>query len=137
MKAVCQCGLTTIPLPGPPKGLFVCHCLDCRAQSSSAFGLSSLYDISSIDRSQLPKTLKKWERPTESGNQIACYFCEQCGSRMIHFNTAGYISVKGGAIQGMEALDWSKATHVFTRSKLPWVVIPKEAKQYEAEIPRK
>jgi hypothetical protein len=55
---------------------------------------------------------------------------------MVHVNTAGYISVKGGVIQGMEGFDWEKATHLYTRSKLSWIRIPEGAEQYEAEIPR-
>jgi hypothetical protein len=55
---------------------------------------------------------------------------------MCHVNTRGYISVKGGLIEGTEKLDWDKATHMYTRSKLPWVIIPPGAEQYEAEKPR-
>ena len=133
MKIACQCGLTTIPLLGPPQELFVCHCLSCRAQSSSAFGLSALYPSDTF--LTMPATLKCWTRPSDSGNTISCYFCEHCGSRMMHVNTRGYISVKGGVIEGMEGFEWEKATHLYTRSKLSWVVIPASAKQYEAEIP--
>lgn len=134
MKATCQCGLSSFELATPPKRLFVCHCLCCRAQSSSAFGLSLLYAVEDVP--ELPKTLKKWDRPTDSGNIISGYFCEQCGSRMAHVNTRGYVSIKGGVYEGMEKLEWEKATHLYTRTKLPWVVIPETAEQYQAEIPR-
>jgi hypothetical protein len=56
---------------------------------------------------------------------------------MLHVNTRGYISVKGGVIEGMDKFDWGSAAHLYTRTKLPWVVIPPEAEQYEADIPRK
>jgi hypothetical protein len=46
------------------------------------------------------------------------------------------VSVKGGAIEGTERLDWEGATHVYTRSKLGWVVIPEKAKRYLAGVPR-
>ena len=55
---------------------------------------------------------------------------------MVHVNSAGYISVKGGTIQGMEGWDWGEATHLYTRSKLPWIRIPEGVEQYEAEVPR-
>lgn len=42
-----------------------------------------------------------------------------------------------GAIQGMEKFEMEKATHLYTRMKLLWVVIPDGAKQYEAGISRK
>jgi hypothetical protein len=132
MKVVCQCGLSTFQLATPPKKLFVCHCLSCRAQSSSAFGLSLLYAVDGLP--DLPMTLKRWDRATDSGNTIACYFCEKCGSRLAHVNTRGYVAVKGGVYEGMEKLEWEKATHVFTRTKLAWVVIPDTAEQYEGEM---
>jgi hypothetical protein len=133
-KAKCQCGLTELDLPGPPKGLFVCHCTSCRKQSSSAFGLSAYYDYDSIPQLSTILTLRKFERPADSGYIVTGYFCAACGTRIAHVNSRGYISVKGGAIEGMEKLDWGKATHVFTRSKLPWVVIPEGAKAYESEV---
>jgi hypothetical protein len=55
---------------------------------------------------------------------------------MLHVNTRGYISVKGGVVEGMEKFDWGSAVHLYTRTKLPWVAIPPGAEQYEAEIPR-
>ena len=130
-KAICQCGLSEISLPGPPKGLFICHCLSCRKQSSSAFGMSAYYPANSIPLSH--PTLKTYERPAESGYIITGYFCEKCGCRLVHVNSRGYISVKGGAIEGCEKLDWGGATHVFTRSKLPWVVIPEGVKVFEGQ----
>ena len=53
---------------------------------------------------------------------------------MVHVNSQGYITVKGGVIEGMERFNWAKVTHLYTRSKLPWVIIPPEAEQYELEI---
>jgi hypothetical protein len=54
---------------------------------------------------------------------------------MVHVNTRGYISVKAGLIEGVEKMEWEKATHLFTRTKLPWVMIPLEAEQYVAGTP--
>jgi hypothetical protein len=55
---------------------------------------------------------------------------------MAHVNTAGYISIKGGVIEGMEGFEWGKAAHLYTRSKLPWIMIPEGSEQYEAEFKR-
>ena len=133
-KAKCQCGKSIVDLPGPPKGLFICHCLECRKQSTSAFGLSAYYDSDSIPQLSTILTLKIYQRPSDSGYRISGYFCENCGSRLAHVNSRGYISVKGGAIEGDQELEWGGATHVYTRSKMPWVIIPEGAKAYEGEI---
>jgi hypothetical protein len=44
MEGRCQCGAVrfTTPLAQPLK-VFVCHCLECRRQSASAFGVSAIF----------------------------------------------------------------------------------------------
>jgi hypothetical protein len=90
--------------------------------------MSAVYPTNSIE---IPRTMGKWFRDTDAGNTMDAYFCTGCGSRMVHVNSSGYISVKGGLIEGTENLDWGSAMHCFTRSKLPWVVIPEGAKSFE------
>lgn len=52
-------------------------------------------------------------RSTDSGNQLDCYFCKKCGSRIIH-STPGkdIVSIKGGCIEG---LDWTDAIHIWCK----------------------
>lgn len=52
MEAQCQCGAVrfTTPLP-KPLALYICHCSECRRQSSSAFGTSAIFP-----RFELPST---------------------------------------------------------------------------------
>lgn len=46
MEGRCQCGAVrfTTPLPQPLK-LYICHCLECRRQSSSAYGISAIFPV--------------------------------------------------------------------------------------------
>ena len=52
-------------------------------------------------------------RPTASGHMLNCYFCKECGTRVIH-STPGkdVVSVKGGCIEG---LDWKAAKHIWCK----------------------
>ena len=36
----CQCGAVRYECDAAPRTLYVCHCLECRHQSGSAFGMS-------------------------------------------------------------------------------------------------
>ncbi|KAB5584812.1 Mss4-like protein [Coniochaeta sp. 2T2.1] len=116
MEARCQCGAVTFKTPlEKPLALYICHCLECRRQTSSAFGTSAIFP-----RFQLPET-----------SVLSCYtyFCKSCGTRLLH-TTPGknVVSVKGGCIEG---LDWRKAIHIWTKSAM--VPIPEGSESYEEE----
>jgi hypothetical protein len=53
MEASCQCGAVSFRTPLPkPLALYICHCSECRRQTSSAFGTSAIFpkfDIPSTD----------------------------------------------------------------------------------------
>lgn len=44
MNVACQCGAVTFKTPlHEPLALYICHCLDCRRQSASAFAASAIF----------------------------------------------------------------------------------------------
>src|SRR5262245_16287856 len=44
MNGSCACGAVTFVTPTPtPMSVYHCHCIDCRKQSSSAFGTSAIF----------------------------------------------------------------------------------------------
>ncbi|KAI0390620.1 Mss4-like protein [Xylariaceae sp. FL0594] len=127
MEARCQCGAVRFKTPIPkPLALYICHCAECRRQSSSAFGTSAIFP-----RFELPRMggLACYTRPTHTGQTLYCYFCQKCGTRLIH-TTPGkpVVSVKGGCLEG---LDWSTAIHIWTKSAM--VPIPEGAEAYSEE----
>ncbi|KAK1781836.1 Mss4-like protein [Copromyces sp. CBS 386.78] len=127
MDASCQCGAVTFKTPlRHPLALYICHCAECRRQTSSAFGASAIFPRFPLPSEAL---LSCYKRPNPSGDFLECYFCKQCGTRLIH-STAGknFVSVKGGCIEG---LDWSKAIHIWTKSAM--VPIPENATSTDEE----
>jgi len=40
MTGGCQCGGVRFELWDAPEAVYVCHCIECRRQSGSAFGIS-------------------------------------------------------------------------------------------------
>lgn len=129
----CQCGSVRFTIDAEPVGLYACHCIECRKQSASAFGISVIMPRTSFRIAQGEP--KSWTRPADSGNRVRCWFCPDCGSRLWHEADPpdSTISIKGGALD--RDVDLSKAVHIWTARKLPGVVIPPDAEQYPAEPP--
>ena len=127
MEARCQCGSVAFETPIPrPLALYICHCHDCRRQSSSAFGTSAIFP-----RFALPdnKNISCYSRPTSSGHILYCYFCKVCGTRLLHATPGkNVVSVKGGCLDG---LDWKKAIHIWTKTAM--VPIPEGSECHSEE----
>jgi hypothetical protein len=127
----CQCGRIRYLAPRKPLALYVCHCTECRRQSSSAFGLSFVVPRDAFKVVQGHPEF--WTRQTASGHSLECAFCGSCGSRLWH-QSSGYpetLNVKAGSLD--EPVDIANAVHIWTSSKLPGVVIPDAAVCYPKE----
>lgn len=120
----CQCGSISFRAPLPkPLQVYCCHCLECRKQSASAFGVSALFPSEAIW--PLPDHLQSkigvWTRPTDSGNTLECYFCKSCGVRVLHRRIlpngqpGPTLTIKGGCLEG---INLDGARHIWTRSAI-------------------
>jgi len=126
----CQCGGAAYEVAGAPLEVYVCHCQECRRQSSSAFGISVI--VRAADVSVLRGNLKRWSRPTDSGGTLDCTFCADCGSLLFHAAPGeDTVSVKGGSLDVPP--DLAGAAHIWTSRKLAGVVIPADAPQFPEE----
>ena len=127
----CQCGALRYESAGEPIALYVCHCLECRKQSASAFGMSL-----QVPRAGFRVThghAKFWARPADSGRRVKCAFCSHCGSRVWHEGEepADTLTLKAGSLD--QPVDFSTAIHIWTSRKLPGMVIPADAQQFLLE----
>ncbi|HVJ40486.1 MAG TPA: GFA family protein [Dongiaceae bacterium] len=127
----CQCGHVRYEITAAPRALYVCHCRECQKQSASAFGISVIVD--SADLRLIKGELRRWSRPSDSGNVVECFFCALCGSRLWHGDKErdATVSVKGGSLD--QPPDLGNAVHIWTRRKLPGVPIPPDAAQFPGE----
>ncbi|KAK1547096.1 glutathione-dependent formaldehyde-activating enzyme [Colletotrichum paranaense] len=137
MDARCQCGAVSFKTPLPqPLRLYICHCeewhvqqLSCtpsKRQTGSAFGTSAIFPKFKLPKADL---MGVYARPTASGATLYCYFCRNCGTRLIHATPdKNVVSVKGGCIDG---LDWKTAVHIWTKNAM--VPIPEGAENHSEE----
>ncbi len=124
----CQCGGVRYEIGGDPIELYVCHCLECRKQSASAFGMSLKVRLADLRVTRGEP--KVWTRDTDSGGRLACFFCPTCGSRLWHQpDPAGETAtVKAGSVDG--GVDMTGAMHIWTARRMPGFVIPEGVRQF-------
>lgn len=124
MRILCQCGTVDFHASQPqPIEVYFCHCRQCQKQSSSAFGTSAIFPADGMwpPPDAIKSHLKVWTRPSKSGGMMHCYFCDTCGSRILHRtvmedgSSQPTLSVKGGAVEG---LDVTNARHIWTKSAI-------------------
>jgi hypothetical protein len=129
----CQCGAIRYESSGEPKALYVCHCAECRKQSASAFGMSLLVERRGFLVTQ--GSAQFWTRRADSGREVRCAFCPDCGSRLWHERegTSETLTIKAGSLD--EPVDMTNAVHIWTSRKLRGLVIPEDALQYPEEPP--
>jgi len=127
----CQCGAIRYELSRGPLEIYVCHCTECRKQSASAFGISFIVPRTALHITQGEPRF--WSRPTDAGNTLDCAFCGACGSRLWHQrrDPVDTLSIKGGSLD--EAVDVSRAVHIWTSRMLPGIVLPDGTVQFTGE----
>jgi hypothetical protein len=115
----CQCGAVRYELTGEPLPLVICHCHECQKQTASAFGMS--LPVARTDLRIVSGELKEWRRLAESGREVACWFCPDCGSRVYHSSLLGpeYWHLKPGTLDDTSGLE--PVAEVWTRSAQPWL----------------
>src|ERR1700710_1507080 len=83
MEGHCQCGQIRFTTPtSKPLTIYICHCTECRHQSSSTYGMTALFPAFEIEP-PFPGAIAIYSRPNSTG-QTDGYFCTKCGSRLIH-----------------------------------------------------
>jgi len=125
----CACGAVRYRLTSPPMFVHCCHCSDCQRQAGSAFVINALIETDRIE--VISGELQPTAMPTDSGRPHFVYRCGDCGTTI----TSDYGDRQVLSFLRATTLDDRAAlppdVHIFTRSKLPWVRFPDEARVFE------
>jgi hypothetical protein len=129
MDGACACGEVRFRVRMPPMFVHCCHCRDCQRQTGSAFVLNAVIETAHIELLKgRPEPIRV---PTDSGRPHDIYRCPACqtalwsdygGRPKLRFLRVGTLD---------EAESIKPDVHIFTRSKLPWVVIPDDMPAFD------
>jgi hypothetical protein len=72
----CPCGQLSATCTGDPVRISVCHCLNCKRRSGSAFAAQARWPD---DRVRLTGEHKQWQQAGDSGGVATHSFCPACG----------------------------------------------------------
>jgi hypothetical protein len=117
----CACGAVRYRLTSEPLFVHCCHCLNCQRQTGSAFVINILIEA---DRVQLlagePQSVAV---PREGGKKQQIWRCPTCQTAVYSEYTRRDIRfVRAGTLDDPAAV--APDVHIYTRSKLPWVMLP-------------
>jgi hypothetical protein len=75
--ASCRCGQLRATVTGEPVRVSVCHCLNCKKRSGSAFAVQARWPK---DHARIEGRSKTFVIVADSGNRATFHFCPDCGS---------------------------------------------------------
>lgn len=76
-NASCRCGQLRATVIGEPVRVSVCHCLNCKKRSGSAFAVQARWPKEEVRIEGRSNTFVK---VADSGNRATFHFCPECGS---------------------------------------------------------
>lgn len=84
-SASCRCGQLRATVTGEPVRVSVCHCLNCKKRSGSAFAVQARWPSSLVT---IEGRSKSFVQIADSGNRITFGFCPECGTD-VHYSIKG------------------------------------------------
>lgn len=100
-SASCRCGQLKATASGEPVRRSVCHCLNCKKRSGSAFAAQIRFPAECVKVAGESRTFNK---AGDSGNVATFHFCPYCGSDVFYLidgKFEGLIAIPLGAFDDL------------------------------------
>jgi len=124
----CACGAVRYRLASDPLFTHCCHCLNCQRQTGSAFVINLLIEADRVEL--LAGDPRPIEVPRDDGSKQTIFRCPNCQVAVFsEYGRPEVRFVRGGTLD--EPSSFEPDVHIFTRSKLPWIVLPAPAPAFE------
>jgi hypothetical protein len=130
----CSCGEVRYRLTAEPLFVHCCHCLNCQRQTGSAFVVNVLVEA---DRVELlagePKAVDVPRDGDAPPQQI--FRCPRCQTAIYSvYSNPAIRFVRAGTLNDPSSV--APDVHIFTRSKLAWVVLPEDVPAFDVYYDR-
>ena len=119
--ASCRCGQLKATVTGEPVRVSVCHCLNCKKRSGSAFAVQARWPAEQVT---IEGRSGSFVKVADSGNSATFHFCPECGSDVYYENDGkfdGLVAIPLGAFDDPYFL--TPKFSVWEQRKHDWVVI--------------
>jgi hypothetical protein len=117
----CSCGDARYRLTTEPMFVHCCHCLNCQRQTGSAFVINLLIEAGRVEL--LAGELQPVDAPRDDGSVQRIYRCPACQVAVFsEYGRPEVRFVRAGTLDDPSTVE--PDVHIFTRSKVPWVVLP-------------
>jgi hypothetical protein len=124
----CACGAIRYRLLSEPLFVHCCHCLNCQCQTGSAFVINVMIEADRVEL--LSGEPRPVEVPRTGDLTQRIWRCPACQVAVYSEYTRPDIRfVRAGTLDDPAAVE--PDVHIFTRSKLPWVVLPETVPAFE------
>jgi hypothetical protein len=128
MEGGCACGVVRYRLTSEPMFVHCCHCLNCQRQTGSAFVINLLIEADRVEL--LSGEPEPVDVPRDDGSTQRIHRCPNCQVAVYsEYGRAEVRFVRGGTLD--EPSSVAPDVHIFTRSKLPWVMLPEDVPAVE------
>jgi hypothetical protein len=124
----CACGQVRYRLAADPLFVHCCHCLNCQRQTGSAFVINLLIETDRIEL--LAGAPQPIEVPRDDGSTQIVFRCPVCQTAVFsQYNRPELRFVRGGTLDDPRHVE--PDVHIYTRSKVGWVVLPPSTPAFE------
>ncbi len=128
----CTCGHVRYQVKTEPLIVHGCHCRGCQKNSGSAFAINALFEAKAVIL--ISGEVEEITVPTPSGTGQDITRCAKCKVAIwSNYNMGGLRKhirfIRVGTLDDPDQLP--PDIHIFTASKQPWVILPKEDRSVE------
>jgi hypothetical protein len=117
----CACGEVRYRLASDPLFVHCCHCLNCQRQTGSAFVINVLVETDRVEVTAGEPHPVDVSR--SAGKKQRIWRCPTCQVAVFsEYTRAAIRFVRAGTLDDPASV--TPDVHIYTRSKVPWVVLP-------------
>jgi hypothetical protein len=129
MPGGCSCGAVRYKLLEKPLIVHCCHCRDCQTQTGGAFAINAMIETKFIAVEAGDIDVIAMPSPSGSGHDI--HRCAAC--RVAVWSDYGRRPflrfLRVSTLKDAHAI--APDVHIFTRSKVPWVTLPRDVPAFD------
>ena len=129
----CVCGAVRYRLTEEPLTFYACHCTDCRGHAGAAYGISMMVRRDAL--AIVHGTAHTYDVEASDGRRRRGVGCAACMTRLWGEppRVPTVRILRPGTLDDPQG--FRPVAHIWTRSKLPWVVIPADEPVFEQQPP--